>query len=731
MGRTGWFVLGAVVAGLSACEGCGGPGGESSGLPGSNGLPGLTTSSSSTSGTPMDPVMALEVEPQSFNLNLVWGAPQHRALRAVLVRQSGARETVMAAWSSDAPAIASINQDGRALFTAQRAGVVNLTATAQGLTAVSRAVVELTAQRVLPGADPGAPVDFASATCIPGGRATPTLLYPLNGVIMPLNVPSPVIQWSGEDVQVHRLTLAGSAATVVLYVAGAAREATVPQDLWNVLVNAHAGSQLRITVDALLDRAACGTSATQVLKLASADLSSTVYYWAVSLGQIVRLDVGATRGQRLNIEPANDQGNRCNACHVLSRDGDKLAFTYYEGSGPGGVVNVSTPQTPLFTPSYDTRWNFAAFDNTGRLLLTNWQKTFTLRNADTGAPLSAVNVTDAAHPAWSPDGATVAFAGNIRVGANPANWEVDFTNSDLMVMDFNVGTQQFGAPAVRVPGNGRAVAYPSFSPDSRYVVYQYGPDARSRQSEGSAIYNADLMLASVTGGDAVQLTVMNPDHNSYMPTFSPFVEGGYRWVAFYSRRPYGHRVSDPYRPQIWVAALDVDAPNGVDPSHPPFWLPGQDEATSNFSSFFARSPCRETNGICTTDAQCCNGALCRPSADGAQRCSPPENACSLAGETCQGNGDCCPGSGQCRINGETGLGICSTGGEACRMQNESCMADGDCCAGAGACLPGTGGILLCQPPTMCKREGDGCVKDEDCCPGAGFCIQSVCAVPGG
>jgi hypothetical protein len=40
---------------------------------------------------------------------------------------------------------------------------------------------------------------------------------------------------------------------------------------------------------------------------------------------------------------------------------------------------------------------------------------------------------------------------------------------------------------------------------------------------------------------------------------------------------------------IWVAAIDPNAPAGSDPSHPAFYLPGQEES-GNYRPVFAPGP---------------------------------------------------------------------------------------------------------------------------------------------
>jgi hypothetical protein len=66
------------------------------------------------------------------------------------------------------------------------------------------------------------------------------------------------------------------------------------------------------------------------------------------------------------------------------------------------------------------------------------------------------------------------------------------------------------------------------------------------------------------------------------------IAGGYAWVVFVSRRTYVNLLVGPaYQgqtsgtKQLWIAAIDLAAPPGPHPSHPAFWLPGQDVSATD------------------------------------------------------------------------------------------------------------------------------------------------------
>ena len=110
---------------------------------------------------------------------------------------------------------------------------------------------------------------------------------------------------------------------------------------------------------------------------------------------------------------------------------------------------------------------------------------------------------------------------------------------------------------------------------------------------------------------------------NYEPTVNPIPSGGYFWVVFTSRRAYGNIASgDPFdvgdgkRPipkKLWVAAIDQKPTPGKDPSHPAFYLPGQELGAGNMRGFWVVDPCHADGTSCETGDECCNG-YCR--ADG-------------------------------------------------------------------------------------------------------------------
>jgi hypothetical protein len=125
-------------------------------------------------------------------------------------------------------------------------------------------------------------------------------------------------------------------------------------------------------------------------------------------------------------------------------------------------------------------------------------------------------------------------------------------------------------------------------------------------------------------------------------------------VVFTSRRIYGDvatidpTLSDPANypwktqatcKKLWVAAIDLNAPPGTDPSHPAFYLPAQELYAGNARGFWTVEKCGGDGDGCGTGDECCGG-YCQPS-DGGLVCSSTKPTCSAQYEKCTTPADCC------------------------------------------------------------------------------------------
>lgn len=736
---------------ISACDGC--PGVVASGIDGGSpspedgGASGLADASSpggdggatnadggDAGGSEQN--LTLVIEPEDAMLEATVGGSETLQLSAVLVDEDGGRTlAAVAYWASLDPEIGTVDSTGLFTPTRERAGVARVRARAEGVEGIGEVRVVLHEEVSLQGSV--GPGDFDG----PEGQGPgPSVLYPESGVVIPSNLAPMLFQWDKVKTRA-RVLLEGDAGSLTLYTDGDRAEA--PILAWRRFLLAHTGRSFTVTVEESDGPGSERVKTTITVHLADADLTSTVYYWAVNLGRIVRIDADSLAPMLLEI-PYEDVANggvpggagqqQCRACHTLSADGQRMAFTYFGGNGPGGVVDTAQLAPPLLPNRDDRRWNFAALSPDGSLLVTNYQRRLTLRDGLTGEILDAdLTGFDAAHPAFSPAGDRIAFAGEILLGGGPPGWEIDFSSSNLYIADVDPATRTVGDPRQIVPGDGEALYYPSFSPDGKLVAFTKGPHSRSRN--GGVNLRGNLFLADADADPGasgsvptVELLRANPGQNAYLPTFNPKVEGGYMWIAFFSRRDFGHITRGTERPQIWVAAIDEDADpsTGEDPSHPAFWLPGQDPTTDNLSSFFAPRPCAPAGGSCDTDAACCGELLCRPEG-GDYTCVPPEEACALTSDPCESDDACC--EGLICADAPGGGRACLPPGEVCSERGQLCELDADCCEGAGLCLDdGTGQTrCLTEDDLPCGEEGQSCV-DRPCCEGAGMCLDGICVI---
>ena len=325
--------------------------------------------------------------------------------------------------------------------------------------------------------------------------------------------------------------------------------------------------------------------------------------------------------------------------------------------------------------------------------------------ASTGLPATL----KAAYPVFSPDDHYVAYV-DVTASNN--------VSGPLTIATYDATSQAFGLPtALHSPMTGTRIGFPTILPDNSGILFE--TEIRPNHSSASSEYvlSTDggargelwwtttgsnpqaVPLAGLNGklpngtsylpiggkNHGITGTIDNEDSGytedgyddttlSYEPTVLPIVVGGYAWVVFSSRRLYGNQLtaspwnSDPgfYNTnslpdatvkKLWVAAIDLKAPAGSDPSYPPFYLPGQEILAANSRGFWVLDPCQKDGNSCETGDQCCGGC-CQADSSGALSCETPpaDGSCSSAGqcsgvqEKCTTAADCCDSSNACINN---------------------------------------------------------------------------------
>jgi hypothetical protein len=631
-------------------------------------------------------------------------------------------------WTVDDTRIGSIGDDGVFHANGFVGGVVTVTATVGSGSISTQFTVNVDITEN-PGNVPAA--DQTTVKTGGQGDAQWKLLYPYDRTVFPRGLAPPVIQLGGAGgaTSTYLKITAPSYSYQQFAAATNPVRVTLPEQIWKGLaLTAGATDTIKVEVSKLTGGAAAGP-ATQSWIIAQASIKGIVYYNTYKSplaqnGGVMRIPAGKT---------AEVVVSGCTVCHSVSANGNVLAAgsnnTPDERGDWNPVDSASFDLTAMGMATQKTKsaegrlFSFMALTPDGKLGLVNglppkrWPPFIprgvyastgvasklvdTASGADVAAPSLAGLVQYATMPAFSPDGAHVAFANSDKLADACLDPKCDATclqscQRVLTVLDFDGKATppafSNARDVVTQAGAGKAIAWPSFLPDGRGIVFHEGDSADSYVFTGGGAPSlpqyAELRLVDTQTKMVKTLNAVNgrtaagdsylPNGDAvegrmnYEPSVLPVPLGGYYWVLFTSRRTYGNTISptstspsganpwgteiDPSpRKKLWIAAIDIDHPTKTDPSHPAFYLPGQELESGNMRAFAALAPCKAETASCETGADCCGG-FCREvsrSADGVPSLAcvpPPMNMCSNTYEPCKTAMDCCDPKNLC-ING--------------------------------------------------------------------------------
>ena len=306
-----------------------------------------------------------------------------------------------------------------------------------------------------------------------------------------------------------------------------------------------------------------------------------------------------------------------------------------------------------------------------------------LYDMTSGAVIPSTGLTDliarAGFPSFSVDGQHVAF--NFYSGPGDGNIGTG-DGTKLVAMDFDGASNTFSGARLLYQG-ANPPGWPSFLPTNDAVVFQVqlpggGEYFATRNGAKGELWWADLAtgtaapLERLNGKVGGQLIIPTGANNhgddselGYEPTVSPIPSGGYAWIVFTSRRMYGNVATiDPWRSdpryhdiltnvtpkKLWVAAVDLNAAPGTDPSHPAFYLPGQELMAGNARGYWVNVPCKPDGEPCSTGDECCGGFCQIDPNTNELVCGQQGNECSNEFESCDTAADCCDPFMEC-LNG--------------------------------------------------------------------------------
>ncbi len=567
-----------VICGLTACmHHGGGPGGDDDG----------TTNAT------------LSIDPPASELVLVNGAPAQVTFTATLKLVDGTTRDVTAntMFSIDGT-YGSFDANKLVIGVAGKTAVLG---TYADKTASAEVIARIMSVRI----DPSLPPDTAGLFSGSEDPAlAPQVVYPPADAVMPRNLGDFEVHWTdGHANTVFEVSLHTDFTDIRVYVPGGNGVAAAgPSASWTAFlagewlatVGLEKKVSFRVRGATPARPGSVGAGPPQFVQLSNEDMLGGLYYWAAAsttdvIG-IFRHDMSKPGQPAEEFLTSNQLNGRCVACHVLSRDGTRMAITYDGGDDPATMVDVATAAVAPATE----KWNFGTFTPDNKQFLSVEDGTLVVRDSKSQAVLATMtSFTAVSQPDLSPDGKRLVYV------TNPSGFQDwQFITGQIYMRTYDQATMTFG-PEQALVNDGNNNFYPTWSPDGAWILFcqdTSGGTTYDNPNGAAWVVKADGSqppVALVAANEAVGLTNSWPRWAPFPQTLGTASEPMF-WITMASKRDFGVRLRNTglfqrpadgnpaKRSQIWMTPFFPNrAALGNDPSAQAFRLPFQNLESSN------------------------------------------------------------------------------------------------------------------------------------------------------
>jgi len=433
-----------------------------------------------------NPVTAtLSIAPAASALVILNGVPQHATYTATLTWTDGT--------TRDVTADTQFGIDGN--FGTFAANVLTINAAARtqvmGLYHDKTASADVTASALTVRIDPSLPPTIVDLF---GGPADPSprlqINYPPAGTVMPRNIDDFEVHWTDGNLNdAFEVSLTTDLHEVRLYVPGGNGLSTAgPMASWGAFQETEWVSSVSVAKSVVYQVRGANrdvprgvSTAMQTVQLSNEKMDGGLYYWASTSVSgatgIFRYDMHDPAWPLVRptaAEPfltTTETNGRCVACHVLSRDGSKVAVTYEDTStpGPGTFIDVPSFVKTKAVPPDVASWNFGTFTPDNTQFLSVEHGILVVRDVATQAVLATMTTTPPSawvtQPDLSPDGKQLVYVRPALSGT-----DLDFKAGQIYVRSYVEATHTFGTE-VQLLSDGTNNFFPSWSPDGNWIAF--------------------------------------------------------------------------------------------------------------------------------------------------------------------------------------------------------------------------------------------------------------------